>query len=156
VFGDPGAVGASATARLQGRRVLVVEDESLVAMMIADSLEEAGCSVVGPVAALQDGLALAQQGGLDAAVLDRNLAGTSSDSIARELQSRGIPFVIISGYADPTQPRGMPAAPYLTKPFQQEALIGILVDLIAHDTQRISAPRWGERGRHDSVPKSAL
>jgi CheY-like chemotaxis protein len=132
VFGDQAPLAASAAAAtLRERRILVIEDESSVAMMITESLEERGCSVVGPAALLEDGLALARQSGLDAAVLDRNLAGTPSDPLARELQGRGIPFVIVSGYADLARPREMAAAPYLTKPFQPEALIAVLADLIA-------------------------
>jgi two-component sensor histidine kinase len=141
VFGDQIGPATTAPVRLEGRRILVVEDESLVAMMIADSLEEIGCSVVGPIARLGEGLALAEESELDAAVLDRNLAGASSDPIARELHARGIPFVIVSGYADLARPREMAAAPYLTKPFQPEALIAILADLIADE--RVPAPARG-------------
>ena len=88
----------AALAKLPGPRILVVEDEAMVAMMLEDMLLDLGCEVVGPAASLKTGLALARQGGLDAAVLDVNLAGEKAFAIADVLAEQGVPFVYATGY----------------------------------------------------------
>ncbi|RYD46101.1 MAG: response regulator, partial [Sphingomonadales bacterium] len=82
---------------LAGLRVLIVEDEPVVAMCLEDILEELGCVTVGPANRLSEGLALAE-GPLDAAILDINLAGERSNAIAQRLHDRSIPFAFASGY----------------------------------------------------------
>ena len=79
-------------------RVLVVEDEAMVAMMLEDMLLDLGCEIVGPAANLAAGLALAGSAELDGAVLDVNLAGEKVFPIADLLASRGVPFVYATGY----------------------------------------------------------
>jgi CheY-like chemotaxis protein len=81
-----------------GLRVLVVEDEPVVAMCLEDMLEGLGCQTVGPASRLVDGLALAEQEELGAAILDINLAGERSTPIAEALRRRGVPFAFASGY----------------------------------------------------------
>src|SRR3712207_6042397 len=86
---------------LRHRRVLVVEDEALVAMTVEDELLEAGADVVGPHADLRDALRWVEAlgpGGIDLAVLDANLGGVSSQPLAAALADRGIPFVLATGY----------------------------------------------------------
>lgn len=101
---------------LHGVRVLVVEDEPIVAMCLEDMLIELGCDVVGPAAQLASGLALAEGEALDAAILDINLGGERSYPIAAALRGRGLPYVFASGYgaADPAYagPVGLIAKPY--------------------------------------------
>lgn len=80
------------------RRILVVEDEALLAMMIEDMLTEAGYEVVGPAPRLEDALELARNAAFDIAILDMNLAGVSSIPVADVLRSRGIPYVFATGY----------------------------------------------------------
>ena len=80
------------------RRVLVVEDEYLVAMMIEDMLVELDCEVVGPANELQEALGLAADGAFDFALLDLNLAGTDSYPVADALTARGIRFAFVTGY----------------------------------------------------------
>lgn len=83
---------------IAGRRILIVEDEFIVAAMVADVIECEGAMVVGPVASQAEGLAQAASGGFDAAVLDWNLAGEPGAPIARALREQGVPFVIATGY----------------------------------------------------------
>lgn len=112
---------------LAGLRVLVVEDEPVVAMCLEDILEELGCVTVGPVGRLAEGLALAEHESLDAAILDINLAGERSNDIAEMLRNRGIPFAFASGYG--SAPEGF-GAPMIEKPYRTAdigvALAGLL------------------------------
>jgi CheY-like chemotaxis protein len=86
------------TAALEGLRVLVVEDEFLVAMLIEDMLRSAGCVVSGPVPRLAAALDAVNGGTFDAAVLDVNLAGDRIDPVADVLCRRNVPFVFVTGY----------------------------------------------------------
>ena len=80
-------------------RVLVVEDESLVAMLLEDCLAELGYEVAGTVGDVSTALEAVKQGNLDMAVLDVNLGGTMSFPIAEELDARGVPYIFVTGYA---------------------------------------------------------
>ena len=106
-----------------GRRVLVVEDEPLIAMEIAQTLLEAGYDVIGPANSVVRALALIEQSGCDAAVLDTNLGTDTAEPIARELIRRGTPFIATSGYAHEQQPEIMRTAPLLSKPLKPGILI---------------------------------
>ena len=92
------------TSDLQGLRVLLVEDQMIVAMQIEDMLHAAGCEVVGPVGTLEAAIALAHAEVLDVAVLDVNLDGEKVYPAAEELQARGIPFILATGYGASTLP----------------------------------------------------
>ena len=105
------------------RRILVVEDEPIVAMDISQTLSEAGYDVIGPANSVAHALALIAQFGCDAAVLDINLGLETSEPVARELINRGTPFVATSGYAREQQPVLMRTAPLLEKPVRPEMLI---------------------------------
>jgi CheY-like chemotaxis protein len=83
-------------------KVLVVEDESLIAMELCMVLEERGYEVVGPAATVADGLAIVRQGVADACVLDLNLRGESSYPIAEALREHGVPFVLSTAYQQGT------------------------------------------------------
>ena len=98
-------------ARLAGRRILLVEDELLVAMMLEDVLRPEGCVLLGPFPRVEPALKAAREKRLDAAVLDINLAGERVDPIAKALVERKIPFVFTTGYD-----RGMLPAGYASGP----------------------------------------
>ena len=87
------------TAVLEGIRVLVVEDEFLVATLIEDMLMAAGCIVAGPIPRLSEALDAVDRGTFDAAVLDVNLAGDRIYPVADALSRRNVPFVFVTGYS---------------------------------------------------------
>lgn len=111
---------------LKGVRVLLVEDQMVVAMEIEDMLRAAGCEVVGPVGSLQAAITLAHEDALDAAVLDINLDGEKVYPVAEELQARGIPFILATGYGESTLPKQWRDQPRLSKPFRREELEQLL------------------------------
>ncbi len=114
-------------AKLKGRRVLVVEDEALVSMLVEDELRDAGAEVMGPVPSVGDALRLieaaAADGGLSAAVLDINLNGQHVAPLADRLTALGVPFVFATGYGAGHDTGGHGAAPILSKPFDPRKLV---------------------------------
>lgn len=104
-------------------RVLVVEDEALIAIEIDGILAAAGFAVVGPVATVKDALPLLASDAIDGAVLDVNLGRETSEPIAQELTQRGVPFLAVSGYATDQRPTVFQGAPFLAKPFRASDLI---------------------------------
>jgi DNA-binding response OmpR family regulator len=119
-------MSATAATDLQGLRILVVEDTLLIAEVIAQELQDQGCTVIGPAARLDNGLALAARSQLDGALLDVNLAGERCFPIADELASRGIPYAFLTGYSDTGIPPAYQHAPRLGKPFELRALIELV------------------------------
>src|SRR6185295_15398151 len=85
---------------LAGLRVLVVEDEMMVSMLIEDMLSDLGCTVVGPASRLDEALELAKADGIDCAVLDVNLGGQPIFPLADLLRQMGRPFAFATGYGD--------------------------------------------------------
>lgn len=117
---------------LGGRRILVVEDEALVAMLVEDALVDAGCVVLGPVATVSDAVALLEsETAPDAAVLDLNLAGETSVPVADVLAARGVPFVVATGYGAAGLPPEHKDAPVLAKPYDPAELTATLARLCA-------------------------
>jgi DNA-binding response OmpR family regulator len=99
-------------------RVLVVEDEMLVAMVLEDQLADAGCEVIGPAFSVEQAMHLAASEPLDGAVLDINLAGEKVYPVADLLAARNVPFVYVTGFGqagmrDADQGRPMLQKPYL-------------------------------------------
>jgi CheY-like chemotaxis protein len=104
------------------RRILVVEDEGLVAMMLEEMLQELNCSMLGPAGELSRALELAKSGEFDAALLDVSLNRQPSFPVAETLQARGIPFAFMSGYGSQDFPTPFRQVPCLAKPFDLPAL----------------------------------
>ncbi len=118
---------ARTSPTLQGLRVLVVEDEPLVAMLIEEQLAEEGCTIIGPAANIANAHALMQREKLDAAVLDLNLNGERPTGVAEALTERRVPFVIVTGYSDrQLEEPVLQRAPRLGKPFRAEELVQTL------------------------------
>ena len=118
-------------------RVLVVEDESLVAMMLADMLEEIGCTVVGPVASCAGALRLLEGGeALDLALLDVNLGSETAYGVADALSRRDVPYIFVSGYGASGLDQGYAAAPVLAKPFQPATLARTIGEILALSTEK--------------------
>ncbi|TFF27708.1 response regulator [Jiella endophytica] len=109
--------------RMEGLRVLIVEDESLVALQLEDMLLELGCHVVGPAMRLRAAGELLDAGvGIDCAVLDVNVCGEMVYPIADRLDQMGIPFIFATGYGrDGVEPRWT-KVPILQKPYTSEEI----------------------------------
>jgi DNA-binding response OmpR family regulator len=108
--------------RRQDKRVLLVEDEALVAMMIQETLTEFGFQVIGPVSTASEALASARENHFDAAVLDINLGDGLVYTVAEILAKRGVPFIFVTGYdADSVDPR-FAGVPVLQKPIERDML----------------------------------
>ena len=105
-----------------GRRVLVVEDEPLIASQIESILFNAGLDVIGPAGNVRQALALMEHQGCDAAVLDVSLGDETSAPIARGLIRSGIPFVVVSGYNQAQLPQIFQTAPLISKPLRAAVL----------------------------------
>ena len=120
---------------LNGCRILVVEDDAIVAMLIEAHVTDFGCQVAGPAGNVPDALQVIEQTlAIDAAILDINLGGTRVDPVAVALAAKGIPFLFLTGYGD--QPvDAYPQAPVLGKPFALEQLHKLLHQLLAPDAQ---------------------
>lgn len=111
------------TAGLDGRRVLIVEDESLVAMLLETILEDMGCVPVGPASTVEEGLAMARdESPLDAALLDVNVAGQQIFPVAELLRARGVPFVFSTGYGEGGLPDEWRGQSTIQKPFTEAAI----------------------------------
>jgi CheY-like chemotaxis protein len=116
---------------LSGRRVLVVEDEMLVAMLLEDMLADLGCTVVGPAARVEQALAMIETAAsLDAAVLDVNINGQKSYPVADALVAGGVPFVFATGYGPHSLMNGYSWFPLLQKPFKRLELGKALMKLL--------------------------
>lgn len=121
---------------LNGRTVLVVEDAYYLANDLASALEAAGARVVGPVATVQEAEAKMAEGGLDGAVIDMNLRGSSGAPIAARLARSGTPFLLTTGYGSGSLPEGCENLPVLQKPFDTARAVERLSDLIAGEPSR--------------------
>ena len=116
---------------LSGRRILVVEDEMLVLMMTEDMLADLGCESVSAAATVEQALALIDAQIFDAGMLDMNLDGDRSHSVADALAARGVPFIFATGYSGHDMRDGYRDRPVLRKPFRFEELTEIFTGLLA-------------------------
>ena len=120
---------------LRGKRVLVVEDEALLAMFLEDELVDAGVEVVGAAGSVVEALQLVMQavsgGGLSAAVLDINLGGTMVYPVADMLAAFNVPFLFTTGYNMDRDMGAHAAAPMLLKPLPAGELIAALEALVS-------------------------
>lgn len=106
---------------LAGKRVLVVEDEAIIAGMIEDMLTDLGAAVVGPAGTLAKAVELASSETIDAAMLDVNLRSERIEPVVETLRGRGVPFVLATGYGAAAAV-GMDGAIVVEKPFTRDAL----------------------------------
>lgn len=116
-------------ANLDGLRVLVVEDEMMVSMLIEDMLTDLGCVVVGPASRLDEAIELANNSQLDCAVLDVNLGGQPIFPLADILRAKGVPFAFATGYGDAGLRDADRGSPVLQKPFREGDLARVLGQL---------------------------
>jgi len=123
----------TADGTLMGKRILVVEDDYLIARYVADLLEDAGATVCGPVARVAEALAVMVRDGaaLDAAVLDVNLNGETSYPVADALKRHGVGFVFTTGYGEGALHEAYREFPRCEKPFRGEELLAVLAEVAA-------------------------
>ncbi|HET9067937.1 MAG TPA: PAS domain S-box protein [Amaricoccus sp.] len=127
----PAAEPVSTGDPLAGLRILVVEDEALIAMDIEERLLAAGGEVVGPAATHAEARRLIAEGRADAALVDANLAGTRVDDLAVELRRLGVPFAFATGFGRGSLPQDFLDVPVLAKPFGSDALVRMVQMLLA-------------------------
>lgn len=125
------SVRGKMTRDLEGRRILVVEDSPVVLSFAVEVLEELGCVVVGPAQNMAVARTLAEVEQCDAALVDIRIRGEKSFSICDILESRGVPFILTSGYADWPNPGRWNDSLQLPKPFKLEDLAAALDKLFS-------------------------
>jgi DNA-binding response OmpR family regulator len=124
-------------------RVLILEDEPLIAMMLEGWLTEIACEPVGPAASVQAALVLIDTARIDGAILDVSLGGGDCFAVAAALRDRAVPFVFATGHgSDVIEPR-FKDAPTLVKPYDFESLRQVLARLLDRDGR---PARGGEPG----------
>jgi DNA-binding LytR/AlgR family response regulator len=113
---------------LRGRRLLIVEDDYMVALELVRSLEEQGVEVLGPAGSVEDALALVEQEGarMDGAVLDINLRNKRVYPVAEALAARGVPFIFATGYDALVIPEAYAHVPRCEKPLDKALLARVL------------------------------
>lgn len=125
---------------LTGTRVLLIEDETLVAMLLEESLADLGCEVVGPVARFETARTAIKRERFDCALVDIDLHGRPAYPLADLLDARGVPFGFVTGYDKSRLSGKFVRRPVLSKPFDLSQLRRLLLDL--------SAPVQAHRRRH--------
>jgi CheY-like chemotaxis protein len=126
-----------------GNRVLVVEDEILVAMMMKDILSELGFSVIGPFSRLAEAMVAAVHDDVDAGIIDVNLGGEFVYPVADVLAARKIPFVFITGYGVESIDSRFGYVPIVKKPVQRQVLQKIFIPADSGEAAKFSQRRYG-------------
>lgn len=117
------------------RSVFILEDEPLIALMIAELVEDLGCEVVGPALSLDRAFQIVGSGDIDFAVLDILIEGQSAYAVGEELERRGTPFLFTTGY-DTTEIDGRFACPVIPKPFDPRHLQGVIANQLGLEVPR--------------------
>ena len=133
---------------LSGRRVLVVEDELLVAMLLEDIVADLGAVLVGPATRIPKALEICEDAsvGIDVAILDVNVGGSSVFPVADALTRRGVPFVFATGYGQGGLPDAWRDHPTLPKPFNQGQVEKALVQALQAGADSAGALRQSSDG----------
>lgn len=113
---------------LEGCRVLIVEDDAMISMMLQDLLEDMGCEVVSVASRLEEARRKSEADDFDVALLDVNLRGERTFPVAEAMQQRSRPFVLTTGYATTILPDSLRTATLLQKPYRRQDLESALWD----------------------------
>jgi CheY-like chemotaxis protein len=127
--------------RLTGLRVLVVEDEALVAFFLEDMLNELGCEVIGLAPRVEAARKVVEKKKLDCAILDVNVNGEMIYPLAQVLADRDIPFLFVTGYNEESVAPQFRHRPMLQKPFRAAELGNLLAGLTVHRSSRVKASK---------------
>jgi CheY-like chemotaxis protein len=114
-----------------GKRILIVEDELMIRMLLEDMLVELGYTIAAEATRLDEALTAAQAGNFDIAILDVNLNGKSIEPVAELLATRGTPFIFATGYGEQGLPEAYRNRPTLKKPFQMDGLHRMIEQALA-------------------------
>lgn len=125
------SVAEPGDAASAGKRILVVEDEAMIRLLLADMLEELGYTIAGEAGRIEEALDAAKTRDFDLAILDVNLNGETVGPVAAVLDKRGVPFVFATGYGLNDLPQGYRDRPALRKPFQMEELKAMMATALA-------------------------
>jgi CheY-like chemotaxis protein len=118
----------------EGQKILIVEDEPLLAMELDTNLAALGCKTLRSTATLNSAREAIGHSECDAALVDVNLAGLPADELAVMLTKKGIPFAFVTGYGREALPAGFKDALALSKPFGKEELLGLVAQLLQPST----------------------
>jgi len=124
-----GALAMTHQSKLKAR-ILIIEDEAMIAFAIEQTLLAHGFEIAGIAARLPVALSMIDGCAFDAAILDTNLAGVSAGPAAAALKSSGRPFIIASGYPPSQQPEVFRGAPCVQKPYPPKRLIELLREIL--------------------------
>lgn len=114
------------SSTLSGRRVLIVEDQYLIADDMRQAIESLGGAVIGPAPSIDAALEMLAAGEVDLALLDVNIAGDPVYRLADMLMAKGTPFIFATGYSRAATPSAYAAAPHLEKPVTAQAICDCL------------------------------
>jgi DNA-binding response OmpR family regulator len=126
---------------LEGKTVLVVEDNTLIAMDLAAVLQEAGCTVIGPCSRIAKALEDMADKKIDVALLDVNLGGEKVFPLMDSLLAAGVPCLIVTGYSRDSIPAQYGKVPILLKPHQRDELLGSLNQLLRSQRAKVGPRR---------------
>jgi len=115
---------------LKGRRILVLDEDPAIAMLLAEMVRSFGAEVVGPAKDIPEALALIAEERIDAAILDVKIGGKATYAIAKELTRRGTPFAFASGNKTPRSVKRFAPAAVVTKPYSAPHILRVLSELI--------------------------
>jgi DNA-binding response OmpR family regulator len=144
----PSNVGAE-----RRRRILVVEDDAMISMMLAGELADLGHEVVGPAVTVAQGFDLAASAVIDAALVDWSLKGVFAGDVAEMLTGRGIPFIFLTGYAATSNAHK--DIDILSKPFLPHELRNAVTKLLSNAPIDLLAGRISPRGQDSDWNQSA-
>ena len=120
---------------LAGMSVLIVEDEIIIGMMLANEITLAGGTAIGPMNTVASALKEIESGVVNAVILDAKLVDGSGADLAASLEKRRIPYVVVSGYDRENLPQGLRRAPFMAKPISMPLLVEAIGRLAAASRQ---------------------
>lgn len=120
---------------LEGKRILIVDDEFMIALMAEELVRDFGATPMGPAGSVEEAMNFARAGGFDAALLDVNLNGVTSEAVARELKRQNIPFVLATGYGRVSWADSDTLV--LTKPYDGPAILRALTEALSASGRQV-------------------
>ena len=127
---EPSHGPSSRDGRLRGARILLAEDDAVIAEVLKDQLLDLGCAVLGPVNSVDEGVSLLGAHRPDVALLDLALADGNAAPLARALAELGVPFALLTGAGPDGRPDGLRDVPLIDKPFGLESVVLTLANLL--------------------------